>query len=94
MKNSISILILLASFTCLPSCGGSIESDGQKLAELTCKSLQKIGKMDEHSLSDAMEIASEIEELNKKFDKKYPTESEKEELQKAYSKALLQLGCE
>ena len=70
-----------------------MESDANKLAQLTCKSLKMMGKFDETSLTESLEVAAEIEKLNEKLDKKYPTEAEQKELQKLYAQSLLDLGC-
>lgn len=74
----------------LASCGGSMESDAKKVAELQCK----IMKMSDGILEGEMDaattiaLAQETEELVEEIEGKYTTEAEKEKFEKAVLKAL------
>jgi hypothetical protein len=55
-KLIINLGVILMASTVLTSCGGSVESDAKKVAELTCKG----GKGDVDALTEATALGTEM----------------------------------
>ncbi|NAS31981.1 hypothetical protein GTQ40_13425 [Flavobacteriaceae bacterium R38] len=89
MKKRIQIL-LIAVITSLSSCGGSIESDAKKVAELQCevKELaQKALSGDQSALSESQKLANKANTLTQQLQKKYTTIEDRQKFQQAIIKA-------
>lgn len=88
--NKLKITLGLVFTMLLASCGGSLESDAKKIADLQCK----IMKMSDDILDGDMDasasiaLAEEAEKLEKEMKGKYTTDEEREEFGKALLKAL------
>jgi hypothetical protein len=79
----------------LASCGSSIDRDAQKLADLTCETVNlslKAATGDLSILTESTKLASEVAELTKELDQKYTSAEDKNKLEQAYLKAMV--GCE
>jgi len=90
---SLKITIGLFATLLLASCGSSVESDAQKLADLMCKS-QKIskqilaGELDANDVSKSAAFAMEAAELKEEIGVKYTSKEEKKAFEKAVLKAM------
>lgn len=90
---SLTITLGLMATMLLYSCGGSIESDAKRLADLQCKA-QKMsekmmsGEVDLSDMSATVSLATEASELAEELEGKYTTEGEREQLEKALWKAM------
>ena len=89
MKKSILVVTATALLT-LTSCGSSISSDAQKVADLQCK-VQKLQKAifsgDTSDKEDLQEFVAETAELVQKMNAKYASMEEKQEFTNALAKA-------
>ena len=82
--------ILFASII-LTSCGGSIDSDAKKVADLQCKYqklMQKASSGDMSVLSENTKFAAEVAELTKEMEGKYTSSADKEKFSIALLKAM------
>ncbi|MEW4923531.1 hypothetical protein [Algibacter sp. 2305UL17-15] len=89
MKKLLSSILLSATLF-LTSCGGSISSDAQEVADLQCKAKklqQKAMTGDASSMKDAQEFMAEATNLVQKMNAKYSSLEEKQEFQEALLKA-------
>jgi hypothetical protein len=87
MKRIVQTL-LLATFLIFISCGGSLSSDAQKVADLQCKTKelqQKAMSGDTASQEDLQEYMAEAADLVQQMNAKYNSFEEK----KKFSEALL-----
>jgi len=92
MKRSIKFLgaILFSSAT-LTSCGGGIESDAKKMADLQCKILQlqkELSSGDESVMEEGKGLGSEMIELTTEMKDKYTSDSDQKDFDKAFRKEL------
>ena len=90
---SLKITIGLFSTILLASCGSTIESDAQKLADLMCKSqkmTQQIqsGELDASDASKSAAFAMEAAKLQEEIEGKYSSKEELKEFEKAVLKAM------
>lgn len=86
------ITIGLIAVFFLASCGNSISSDAQKLADLECKSRelhQKIrsGDINPSEAEELDGILKEMEDLVEAYEKKYTSEEQQKELEEVFMKA-------
>jgi len=89
MKITTGIL-LLSTTIILTSCGSSISSDAQKVANLQCKVKklkQKAMSGNASSMQEAQEFISEAAILVQEMNRKYASIEEKQEFQTALAKA-------
>lgn len=89
MKNTIKTTLMIATLV-FSSCGSSISSDAQKIANLQCKAqeLQQNGLTgDESSLEETQELIAESAALIQEMNAKYNSFEEKQEFAQALSKA-------
>jgi predicted small secreted protein len=81
--------LLLASLT-LSSCGNSIESDAQRVADVACKVstvMEKAMQGDEDAKEESEKLSEEMKSLKEEMEGKYTTEADQEEFKKAVTKA-------
>lgn len=82
--------VLLTSLT-LTSCGGaSMESDAQRVAEITCKVsgiMEKVMDGDEDAKAESEKLAEEMESLKEEMEEKYTTDEEQKKFQEAVMEA-------
>ena len=82
MKKGMTFLgAILLTASVLTSCGGSVESDAKKLAELQCKAQ----KVDPTNMEEAKKLAEEAATLSKELQGKYSSEADA----KAFGEAML-----
>jgi len=87
VKTYLKILTLLATLI-LTSCGSSIQSDAQKVADLQCEAKEIMLKAmsgDQDAVKESQELSNKANELNLKMLKKYSSPEDKQ----AFSRALL-----
>ncbi|WP_179375905.1 hypothetical protein [Winogradskyella wichelsiae] len=90
---SLKITIGLFSTLLLASCGSTIESDAQKLADLMCKSqkmTQQIqsGELDASDANKSAAFAMEAAKLQEEIEGKYSSKEELKEFENAVLKAM------
>ena len=83
--------LIIASFT-LSSCGGSgsMESDAQRFAELTCKAsglMKKVMSGDEDAKAESEKLGEKMKELQKELEAKYTSDADKEKFKEAILEA-------
>lgn len=88
MKKSVIAFFAVGTTIILSGCGKDYSGDGKKLADLVCKAQQLQTKAasnpsDMALLGEATKLMTEQADLLKTLEAKY-TESEKEELQRAF----------
>ena len=92
MKKLMTTLgAVLLSCMLLVGCGGSIESDAKKVADLQCKAQKLASKASSGDMSvitESSKLALEAESLVKEIERKYTSESDKEKFSKALLKAM------
>jgi hypothetical protein len=71
---------ILLTASVLTSCGGSVDGDAKKLAELQCKAQ----KLDPTNTEEAKTLAEEIAALSTEFKGKYTSESDQKAFDEAY----------
>jgi len=96
MKKTILLAVTLISFF-MVSCGGSIESDVAKLAELQCQAI----KLQEKAMSGDVDAVKEVKELGEKvmkmaaeFKDKYTSEEDQKKFAAAIEKAIKEQNCD
>lgn len=88
--------IALVSFM-MVSCGGSLESDVQKIIDLQCKAkkLQKNATSGDLSvIQESADIIKEVQELVVEFQKKYNTKEDEEKFRVALEEAMKNSNCD
>ena len=89
-KRTIISGILVICCISLSSCGGSISSDAQKVADLQCEAMklqQEVISGDTSSSEEAKEFMAEASALVQKMNAKYSSFEEKQEFQQALMEA-------
>lgn len=86
------ITIGLIAVFFLASCGNSISSDAQKLADLECKSRElhqkmRSGDTDPSAAEELDGILKEMEDLVEAYEKKYTSDEQQKELEEVFLKA-------
>ena len=90
MKKTIKTTWTIAALI-LASCGSSISSDAQKVAELQCEAqdLQKKAMSGDSSLmTDAQELISKANALTQELQRKYASIEDRQEFQSALADAM------
>ncbi len=92
MKKGLSLVgaILLAT-SILTSCGGSIESDAKKVAEVQCKAqklMEKAASGDMSTMAESQSLAAEAIALQKEMEGKYTSEADQQKFNEALLKEV------
>lgn len=88
-------LVRLFAIACVAvammSCGGSVDSDAQRLADLQCKAQKLIAKAQSGDMSvmeESTKLAAEATALKTELEGKYTSDDDKAKLAEAYLKAM------
>ncbi|MEM6685079.1 MAG: hypothetical protein AAF617_04715 [Bacteroidota bacterium] len=95
MKKTMLFAIALVSFF-MVSCGGSIESDAQRIVDLQCKAkkLQENATAGDLSIIEQSgEIIKEVQALVAEFQEKYKSKEDEEKFKVALEKAMKNSDC-
>jgi hypothetical protein len=89
MKKGTTVFgALLLTVSIFTSCGGSLESDAKKFAEIQCKAkkLAEKGVADASVLEESAKLAQELESLGNELKGKYTTTEDLQKLEAAIIK--------
>lgn len=92
MKKTVTVLCTFAFV--LTSCSNSVESDGEKLAEMQCRSyklMEKLGK-GQSTMEESTALSAEMELFDKEMKAKYTSKEDKQKFEEACLKAVA-AGC-
>lgn len=94
MKKTILLAILVSFF--MVSCGGSIESDVAKLADIQCQMMglkDKAMAGDADAMKEAKELGEKMMAMGKELEKKYTSDEDKEKFKAAIEEAIKNQDC-
>jgi chromosome condensin MukBEF MukE localization factor len=84
----------LFSLFILSSCGGSLEGDAQKIADLQCRAQKlttKVASGDQSVMEESLKLTAEATSLMQEMERKYTSDADKKKLGEAVLKAMA--GC-
>ena len=87
-RNLINIFIASIFVMLITSCGGGINSDAKKAAELACKAQKMAMEMDMNNMEELQELQQEATALYKKMEGKYNSEADTRKFMEAYQEEL------